>query len=94
MLWHTDALAQQAAQARDETLHARIAIDVSAGNKLVSTIPTAAPGKEAGSFVLAAKNTHLVNLSQYEVKRLATMGRIDIELQRLELAEASIMFVG
>ena len=81
-----DALAQEAARARDATLHARIAIDVAAGNKLVYAIPKAAPGKEAGSFALAAKNTHLVNLSPYEIKRLATMGRNDIELQRLELA--------
>ena len=88
-----DALAQEAARARDATLHARIAIDVAAGNKLVYTIPKAAPGKEAGSFGLAAKDTDLVDLSEYEIRRLATMGRNDVELQRLEVAEASSMLV-
>ena len=90
---YTDALAQQAAQAQDATLHTQIAIDVSTGNKLVYTIPTAAPGKEAGRFGLAAKDTHLVDLSQYEIRRLATMGRNHVELQRLEVAEASRMLV-
>ena len=90
---YTDALAQEAARARDATLHARIAIDVAAGNKLVYTIPKAAPGKEAGSFGLAAKVTDLVDLSEYEIRRLATMGRNDIELQRLGVAEASSMLV-
>ena len=88
-----DALAQEAARARDATLHARIAINVAAGNKLVYTIPKAAPGKEAGSFGLAAKVTDLVDLSEYEIRRLATMGRNNVELQRLEVAEASRMLV-
>ena len=52
---YTDALAQEAARARDATLYARIAIDVAAGNKLVYTIPKAAPGKKGGTFGLAAK---------------------------------------
>lgn len=61
-----DALAQEeAARAQEATLHARIAIHVADGNKLVCKLPTAAPGKEAGSFALAAKNTHLVDLSPY-----------------------------
>ena len=88
-----DALAQEAARARDATLHARIAFKVAAGNKLLCTIPKAAPGKEAGSFGLAAKVTDLVDLSEYEIRRLATMGRNDVELQRLEVADASRMLV-
>lgn len=88
-----DALAQEAARARDATLHARIAFKVAAGNKLLCTIPKAAPGKEAGSFGLAAKVTDLVDLSEYEIRRLATMGRNNVELQRLEVAEASRMLV-
>ena len=88
-----DALAQEAARARDATLHARIAFKVAAGNKLLCTIPKAAPGTEAGSFGLAAKVTDLVDLSEYEIRRLATMGRNNVELQRLEVAEASRMLV-
>ena len=89
-----DALAQEeAARAQEATLHARIAIAVADGNTLVCTLPTAAPGKEAGSFGLAAKHTDSLDLSEYEIRRLATMGRNDVELQRLGVAEASSMLV-
>ena len=81
-----DALAQEAARARDAALHARIAKYVAAGNKLVCTIPKAAPGREAGSFGLAATHTDSPDLSDYEIRRLARMGRNDVELQRLEVA--------
>ena len=88
-----DALAQEAARARDAALHARIAKYVAAGNKLVCTIPKAPPGREAGSFGLAATHTDSLDLSDYEIGRLARMGRNDVELQRLEVAEASTMLV-
>ena len=89
-----DALAQEeAARAQEATLHARIAIHVADGNKLVYTLPTAAPGKEAGNFGLAAKHTDLLGLSDYDIRRLARMGRNDDELTRLGVGEASSMLV-
>ena len=89
---YTDILAQQAAQAQDKIL--QIGIDISIGNKLVITIPSAAPGKEAGSFALTGENTHSVGLSPYETERLARISQNNIVLQRLDLAEASSELMG